>query len=83
MDRREGGVAPARRSEFRLVSGRYNERAPGRGLREKLPEPGALVPDQTVWSPRSLSLRFGHLAMAATVCASGRNISSRTGPTGC
>jgi hypothetical protein len=24
-----------------------NERAPGRGFREKLPEPGALVPDQT------------------------------------
>ena len=74
MDRREGGGAPARRSEFRLVSGRYNERAPGRGLREKLPEPGALVPDQTAPGHREDYPSPSDPLMADTVGAPGPNI---------
>ena len=60
-----------------------NERAPGRGFREELPEPGALVPDQTASGPREAHPSLRTPRYGREGCASGRNISTRMGRTGC
>ena len=67
------GHRARRRSGLRLVSGRSTKEPQAGDFAKSSLNPGPLSPTDGVWSPRSLSLRFGH-PHGRDGCASGHNI---------